>query len=79
MNEIHFSFDNPLAKPTDKLPSSYSHEAIDVQHPAQGPDSSEYLCGHTGNAHPYANAGRDQDRARMDECIPAQPCARYVS
>jgi hypothetical protein len=76
---VDFSFDDPLAKPTDELPHSYEHKGIDVAHPPQGVDSDEYLCGNTGNAHPYANAGRDQDRSRMDERVAAQGCARYVS
>jgi len=79
MNTIDFNFDHPLAKPTDELPHSYEHKGMDVAHPPQGMDSEEYICGHTGNAHPYANAGRDQDRSRADERIAAQGCERYVS
>lgn len=75
---VDFNFDDPLAKPTDELPTSYEHNALDTAHPPQGVDSDEYLCGNTGNAHPYANPGRDQDRSRQDEMIPAQGCARYV-
>jgi hypothetical protein len=78
-NSIDFSFDDPLAKPTDELPSSYTHTRMDVEHPAQTADGEEYLCGNSGNAHPYANAGRDQDRSRADERVPAQGCARYVT
>lgn len=79
-NKINFSFDNFEANPVDELPQSYVHNKPGVVgHPPQGADSDEYLCGSTGNAHPYANAGRDQDRSRADEHIPAQGCARYVS
>jgi hypothetical protein len=79
MNSIPFSFDVPLAKPTDELPHSYEHTTLDVSHPPQTADGEEFICGNTGNAHPYANPGRDQDRSRMDERIAAQGCARYVS
>jgi hypothetical protein len=79
-DSINFSFDNFEAKPVDDLEQSYQHYGPGVVgHPAQSADSDEYICGHSGNAHPYANAGRDQDRSRVDECIPAQGCSRYVS
>jgi len=79
MNEINFSFGDRQAKPTDELHDSYSHDGIQDAHPPQDVDGEEYICGSTGNAHPYANSGRDQDRSRQDEYIPAQGCARYVS
>lgn len=72
MDEISFSFDAPLAQVTDE-------EVHEVPPPAQTADGEEYLCGNTGNAHPYANPGRDQDRSRQDERIAASPFARYVS
>lgn len=72
MNSVDFSFDAPLTKPVDEA-------APKISPPSQGTDSDEYLCGNTGNAHPYANAGRDQDRSRQDECVPAQGPSRYVS
>lgn len=78
-NEINYSFENPLAKPLDEYPESYAHDKLDVSHPPQDTDSEEYLCGSAGNAHPYANAGRDQDRSRQDEYQGASPFARYVS
>lgn len=77
--EVDFNFENPLAHPTDELPHSYEHKGMDVAHPPQDVDSDEYLCGHSGNAHPYANPGRDQDRSRSDERVAAQGCSRYVS
>lgn len=76
---IKFNFDNPLAKPLDENPNSYEHDSLGVEHPAQEAEGEEYLCGSTGNAHPYANPGRDQDRSRADEYTPAQGCSRYVS
>jgi hypothetical protein len=66
------SFDSPLAQPIDEA-------APKVEPPAHTADGEEYICGNTGNAHPYANPGRDQDRSRVDETIPAQAFARYVS
>lgn len=78
-NEISFSFDNRLAKPTDELEDSYSHTGIQDAHPPQTADGEEYLCGNSGREHSYANAGRDQDRSRADERIAAQGCSRYVS
>lgn len=67
-----FSFDSPLAKPVDEATPH-------VEPPSQGADDNEYLCGNPGNAHPYANPGRDQDRSRSDERVEAQGCARYVN
>lgn len=67
-----FSFDSPLAHPVEA-------ETPKVGPPSQGTDADEYICGSTGNAHPYANAGRDQDRSRQDECVAAQGTSRYVS
>lgn len=72
MNSINFDFEAPIAIPVDE-------EAPKVSPPSQSEDTSEYICGQVGNAHPYANPGRDQDRSRADECIPAQGCSRYVS
>lgn len=69
---IGFSFESPLAIPVDE-------ETPEVEAAEQSPDGDEYLCGTAGNAHPYANAGRDQDRSRQDEMVAAQGCARYVS
>lgn len=78
--EVGFSFDNPQAKPTDELPHSYEHKGMDVEHPPQDVDSEEYLCGNSGREqYGSATPGRDQDRSRADEFIPAQGCARYVS
>lgn len=71
-NSINFSFDAPLTKVTDD-------EVHEVTPPAQDTDDNEYVCGNTGNAHPYANTGRDQDRSRSDEYVAAQGCSRYVS
>lgn len=71
-DSINFNFEAPIAVPVDE-------ETPKVGPPTQGADSDEYICGHTGNAHPYANPGQDQDRVRVDNCIPAQGCSRYVS
>lgn len=71
--------DSFLAKPVDELPQSYEHDRGPVSYAEGSADSEEYICGDTGRAHPYANPGRDQDRSRSDERIPAQGCARYVS
>lgn len=77
---VSFDFEHPHAKPTDELQESYSHERGPIGPPSQeADDSDEYLCGNAGNAHPYANPGRDQDRSRADERIPAIGPARYVS
>lgn len=76
---VDFSFDDFLAKPVDELKESYSHAKGPIGPPPQDADSDEYLCGHSGREHSYANAGRDQDRSRADEHIPAQGCSRYVS
>ena len=38
--------------------------------PNQHDDSEEYLCGDTSPLQGI-NPGRDQDRSRIDECIPA--------
>jgi hypothetical protein len=70
--EVSYSWASPTAVPTEE-------ETPHVPPPVQTADGEEYLCGHSGNAHPYANAGRDQDRSRQDEMIAAQGCARYVS
>lgn len=72
MNEIPFSFEGAQVKPLDE-------EAPKVSPPNQTADGEEYLCGNAGNAHPYANPGRDQDRSRQDEGVAAQGCSRYVS
>lgn len=69
---VDFSFDGPQTKPLDE-------EAPKVSPPSQTADGAEYICGNAGPEHPYANAGRDQDRSRQDEGIPAQGCSRYVS
>lgn len=66
------SFESPLANPIDEGTPK-------VEPAAHTADGDEYICGNTGNAHPYANPGRDQDRNRSDERIPAQGCSRYVS
>lgn len=71
---IGFSFDADIAHPIGN-----EEEAPEVEAAEQSPDGDEYICGTTGNAHPYANAGRDQDRSRQDEYVAAQGCARYVS
>jgi hypothetical protein len=71
-NSIPFSFNSPTVMPVDE-------KAPDLPVPSQADDSSEYLCGNSGAEHSYANAGRDQDRSRADEHIPAQGCSRYVS
>lgn len=78
-NSIDFNFESFPAKPVDQLPESYRHDKGPVGPPAQDAEGDEYLCGQSGNAHPYANPGRDQDRSRADERIPAIGCARYVS
>jgi hypothetical protein len=70
--EIPFNFTSELAEPIGE-------ETPHIGQPPAAEDSEEYLCGNAGNAHPYANPGRDQDRNRADECSPAQPFARYVS
>jgi hypothetical protein len=70
--EVSYSWSSPTAVPTEE-------ETPYVPPPSQTTDGDEYLCGNSGNAHPYANAGRDQDRSRQDERITAQGCARYVS
>jgi len=70
--QVPFSFDSEQAKPVDEA-------APEVPPPSQTTDGEEYLCGNSGNAHLYANAGRDQDRSRQDETIAAQGCTRYVS
>lgn len=72
MNEIDFNFDSPLTAPIEE-------EVPHVGQPPAAEDSGEYLCGHAGNAHPYANPGRDHDRSRADERVPAQGTSRYVS
>ena len=72
MNEIPFSFDGVPTKPVDEAAPVYPA-------PSQTADGEEYICGDTGNAHPYANPGRDQDRSRADEYNAAQGCSRYVS
>lgn len=72
MNEINYNINSPVAKPIDEATPN-------VPPPSQTADGDEYLCGHAGNAHPYANAGRDQDRNRSDEYQGASPFSRYVS
>lgn len=79
MNSIDYSVDSFPAKPVDQLPASYSHTDKHPGPPAQGADSNEYICGNTGPGFPGNNAGRDQDRSRVDERIAAIGCARYVS
>jgi hypothetical protein len=69
---VSYNFEGPLAKPID------GDAPPRVESPQAAGDSSEYICGDTGNAHPYANAGRDQDRNRLDERIPAQAYSKYV-
>ena len=70
--EVSYSWASPTAVPTEE-------ETPHVPPPSQTTDGEEYLCGSSGNAHPYANAGRDQDRSRQDEYVAAQGCSRYVS
>lgn len=70
--EVSYSWNSPTAVPTEE-------ETPKVSPPAQTADGEEYLCGNSGNAHSYANPGRDQDRSRQDEGIAAQGCSRYVS
>lgn len=78
-NSIDFSFDSFPVKPVDVLPESYSHKSGPVGPPAQTADGEEYLCGDAGPGFPGNNPGRDQDRSRADERIPAIGCSRYVS
>lgn len=72
MNEIDYAVPSALTEPVDA-------EAPHVGQPPAAEDTESYLCGNAGNAHPYANAGRDQDNQRADEHVPASPFARYVS
>jgi hypothetical protein len=59
-----------------KHPSDLSVRLTNTQEPPKvGPpspidDKEEYLCGSLAG-YPSVNAGRDQDRSRLDECIPA--------
>lgn len=76
---IKHDIDSFHANPTDELEESYEHHEGVVGPPPQAADDDEYLCGHSGPEHSYANAGRDQDRSRADEYVPAQGSARYVN
>lgn len=70
--ELNYSFDSPVAEPIDeKVPH--------IEPPEQTSDGDEYVCGNSGPAFEGHTPGRDQDRSRADEYIPAQGCSRYVS
>jgi hypothetical protein len=74
LNEIPFSFDAPETKVVHG-----PAEAPEYGPPPQSADGEEYICGNTGPGFPGNNPGRDPDRSRQDEMIPAQGCARYMS